>query len=341
MCMVIFTHSITHSFYHWIITHQSMKPHPLKNWIPFRLDFHEKELNCRWLYVADKKFTEPFFHETTGKCRAFEENQKNFHTVSTLDGIIDFAENIPSVTPTAFIFHVSRCGSTLLAQLLSLDEQNIVLAEPPIFDEVLREITFKNPDISEEKIDESLKAVVKFLGQKRTGEEQNFFIKLDSWHIFYYEKLRKLYPETPFIFSFRRPDEVIRSQVQESGMHAAPGVIQPAVFGFTLEEILVVERPVYVAKVLEKYFERYLEIIEKDNNALFINYAEGILTSLDKIEQFLKLKIEPSIKQKMVERTQFHSKRPNTIFEEKPLEVELPDYQKNVFGMYEKLMTIV
>jgi hypothetical protein len=254
-----------------------------------------------------------------------------------LDGIIDFSENIPSLAPTAFIFHVSRCGSTLLAQLLSLDEQNITLAEPPIFDEVLREISFKNPDISEEKIGESLKAVVKFLGQKRTGEEQNFFIKLDSWHIFYYEKLRKLYPETPFIFSFRRPDEVIRSQVQESGMHAAPGVIQPAIFGFTLEEILQVERPVYVAKVLEKYFERYLAIIEKDNNALFINYAEGILTSLDKIEQFLKLKIEPSVKQKMVERTQFHSKRPNTVFEEKSLEDELPDYQKKVFGMYEKL----
>ena len=84
------------------------------------------------------------------------------------------------------------CGSTLLAQLLSLDEQNIVLAEPPIFDEVLREIAFQKPEISEEKIDESLQAVVKFLGQKRTGKEQNFFIKLDSWHIFYYEKLRKL-----------------------------------------------------------------------------------------------------------------------------------------------------
>lgn len=318
-----------------------MNNHPLKNWIPFRLDFHEKELFCRWLYVGDKKYTEPFFHETTGQCQRFEENRKPFHAVSTLDGIIDFSENITSLAPTAFIFHVSRCGSTLLAQLLSLDEQNIILAEPPIFDEVLREIAFQKPEISEEKINESLKAVVEFLGQKRTGKEQSFFIKLDSWHIFYYEKLRKLYPETPFIYSFRRPDEVIRSQVKERGMHAAPGVIQPALFGFTLEEILKVKRPVYIAKVLEKYFEKYIEIIEKDKNTLFINYAEGILTSLDKIEFFLKLKIEPSIKQKMVGRTQFHSKSPNTVFEEKPLEDELPEYQKNVFGMYEKLVSML
>lgn len=315
-----------------------MNTHPLKNWIPFRLDFHEKELYCRWLYVDGKQYTEPFFDETTRQCRTFEENRKPFYPVSTLKGIVDFSENISSLTPTAFIFHVSRCGSTLLSQLLSLDEQNIILAEPPIFDEVLREITFKKPDISSEKIEETLKAVVKFLGQKRTGNEQNFFIKLDSWHIFYYEKLRKLYPKTPFIFSFRRPDEVIRSQVKESGMHGVQGLIQPELFGLTLDEILNIQRPVYIAKVLEKYFERYLEIIDKDENALFINYAEGILTSLDKIEHFLTLKIDPAIKQKMVERTQFHSKSPNTFFDEKALEDELPDYQKNVFGMYEKLL---
>jgi hypothetical protein len=315
-----------------------MNSHPLQNWIPFRLDFYDKELNCRWLYVADKKYIEPFFHETTAKCGSFEENRKFLKSVSTLEGLIEFAQDLPTIAPTAFIFHVSRCGSTLLAQLLSLDEHNIVLAEPPIFDEVLREIAFKNTDISEEIINESLKAVVKFLGQKRTGLEKNFFIKLDSWHIFYYEKLRKLYPETPFVFSFRRPDEVIRSQLKESGMHAYPGVIQPEIFGLTLEEILAVERPVYVAKVLEKYFDQYLQIVENDKNAIFINYSAGILTNLDKIEQILQLKIKPTIKQKMIERTKFHSKSPNTVFSELPLDDVLPDYQKKVFRMYEKLV---
>ena len=58
------------------VTHRNMNTHPLKNWIPFRLDFHEKELHCRWLYVGDKKYTEPFFHETTGKCRIFEETMR-------------------------------------------------------------------------------------------------------------------------------------------------------------------------------------------------------------------------------------------------------------------------
>lgn len=53
-------------------------------------------------------------------------------------------------------------------------------------------------------------------------------------------------------------------------MHAAPGVIEPALFDFTLEEILQTKRPCYIAKVLEKYFECYLEIIKKDTDTLFI-----------------------------------------------------------------------
>ena len=121
-------------------------------------------------------------------------------------------------------------------------------------------------------------------------------------------------------------------------MHAAPGVIQPEIFGFTLEEVLALQRPVYIAKVLEKYFEQYLQIIENDKNALFINYSAGILTNLDKIEQFLQLKIEPTVRLKMVERTNFHSKSPNTVFSEPSLDDVLPDYQKKVFMMYEELV---
>jgi len=56
-----------------------------------------------------------------------------------------------SLAPTVFIFHVYRCESILLVQLLSLDKQNIVLAEPPIFNEVSRRIAFKKPEILAKK----------------------------------------------------------------------------------------------------------------------------------------------------------------------------------------------
>lgn len=315
-----------------------MKDYPLKDWIPYRLDLRDSEsILCQWRYIADKTFTEPFFQDSTSKCTIYEENRRMYKPTTQLNGIIDFADKVPTIEPTAFIFHVSRCGSTLLAQLLSLDPQNIVISEAPILDEVMREISFSEFEVVEEKINASIKSVIKLLGKKRSGNEKHLFVKLDSWHIFYYDKLRALYPDTPFVFSYRRPDEVIRSQLKSPGMHAAPGVIQPALFGFELNDVLFLEREVYVSKVLEKYFENYLKIIEADKKSIFVDYAEGILPILDKIASFLNLDIEKTIKAKMIERTQFHSKSPNTVFEEKPLEDEVPVYQQKVFEMYESL----
>ncbi|TAF75348.1 MAG: sulfotransferase family protein [Bacteroidetes bacterium] len=308
--------------------------HPLINYIPFRLDFASDEILCKWLFIENKKFTEPFFQETTGFCKGFEENRKPIKSVSTLENLIEFSETIPTIAPTAFIFHVSRCGSTLLAQLLSLDSQHIVLAEAPILDEIIREISFNKPNINDSKINQYFKAAIKILGQIRTGNESHLFIKLDSWHIFYYQKLRELYPNTPFLFSYRQPNEVIRSQINQSGMHAAPGVIQPALFGFDLFEILKLSRPEYIAKVLEVYFEKFIEIQKTDKNAHFYDYKEGILTNLEKIIALLNLQIDTNTKEKMKIRSQFHSKMPNTVFSEAQIEKTIPKYQQKAMNLY-------
>lgn len=315
-----------------------MENYPLKDWIPYRLDLRDSDsIMCEWRYIADKTFTEPFFQDSTSKCTSYQENRKKYVSNTQLNGLIDFADKVPTIEPTAFIFHVSRCGSTLLTQLLSLDPQNIVISEAPILDEVMREISFSKFEIREEEINASIKAVIKLLGKKRSGSEQHLFIKLDSWHILYHDKLRTLYPDTPFIFSYRRPDEVIRSQLKNPGMHASPGIIQPALFGFELNDVLLLQREVYISKVLEKYFENYLRIVGNDKNSIFVNYADGILPIFDGMMSFLNLAIEETIKAKMIERTQYHSKSPNTVFEEPPLEDEVPVYQQKVFEMYEML----
>lgn len=313
----------------------------LKDWIPYRLDFRDSTtLRCEWRFISDKRFIEPFFQNSTSKCTIYKENRQVYVPTTQLESIVDFADKVPSIEPKAFIFHVSRCGSTLFSQLLSLDDQNIVISEAPILDEVLREISFSKSEISEEEINNSLKAIITLLGKKRTEEEKQLFIKLDSWHIFYYDKLRKLYPDTPFIFSYRSPDEVIRSQLINPGMHAARGVIQPALFGYELNEVLFLDPEVYISKVLEKYFESFLKIIEIDKNTLFVDYAEGILPIFNKIIDFLNLEIDENTKWKIIERTRFHSKSPNTVFEEKLQQNETPEHQKKVFELYQKLITL-
>src|SRR6218665_2988250 len=105
-----------------------MENYRLKDWIPYRLDLrHSESILCEWRYIANKTFTEPFFQDSTAKCTVYEENRQIYKPNTQLNGLIDFADKVSAIEPTAFIFHVSRCGSTLLAQLLSLDPHNIVI----------------------------------------------------------------------------------------------------------------------------------------------------------------------------------------------------------------------
>jgi hypothetical protein len=179
--------------------------HPLHNFFPYRLVIKD-ELLCQWMQMGEMKFTEPFFEETILKCRHVNSNP--YLPTTSIEGMIEGAAGIAALEPAAFIFHVSRCGSTLLSQLLSLDEQHIVLSEVPLLDELLRVHRGSIPQGLE---DEALKAAIKLLGQERTGNEKLLFVKLDSWHIFYWKKLRELYPRVPFILLYRSPAEVVRS----------------------------------------------------------------------------------------------------------------------------------
>ncbi|MBP6409484.1 MAG: sulfotransferase family protein [Pseudarcicella sp.] len=319
-----------------------MKDYILKNWIPYKLDYQEtNDILCQWLYLGENRFTEPFFEETTGLCRRLEINRNIQKSCTTFDGINDFSENIPHLEPTAFIFHISRCGSTLLAQLLSLDEQNIVVSEAPILDEIIRNVAYKSSLKTETEINNAIKSCIKLLGKKRSGNEENFFIKLDSWHIFYYQKLRQLYPNTPFIFSYRNPSEVIRSQEKNSGMHASPGIIQIDLFGLDFTESLKLSKPEYISKVLESYFNEYLKIIDSDKNCIFVNYNNGLLENLNQIKEFLKLHFSEEFKEKITERSKFHSKMPNQIFKEPAISTTIPEYQNTVKDLYEKLNGLV
>src|SRR5581483_4874916 len=214
----------------------------LTNWLPYKLSFEEEQPRCEWLYTGNDDFTEPFFDETIARCRQL--NNRGRRSISSIDILPQWASEINSVPPSAFIFHVSRCGSTLAAQLLALDRTNIVLSEVPFFDALLR-----GKDIPALL----LPAAMAFYAPVK-NYRRRLFIKTDSWHVFFYKQLRALYPQTPFILLYRRPDEVMRSQQKRRGLHAIPGVIEPALFGFDEHEIMHMNQDEYLGKVLDSYF---------------------------------------------------------------------------------------
>jgi hypothetical protein len=302
----------------------------LKDWIPYRLYLEEGQRFCRWLFIDKKDFTEPFFDETILNCKQTYSNSQRIKCVSSLDILTEWSGNFESIQPSAFIFHVSRCGSTLATQLLGLNEANITLSEVPFFDELLRS----------KKGDQTallLQAAISFYGAKRKPTQQRLFIKTDSWHIFFYPLIRKMYPGIPFILLYRQPGEVILSHQKRRGMHAVQDVIEPGLFGFDRENIMNLSLDEYTAKVLEKYFQSFIEIAEKDSLAFLVNYNEGPLAIVEKIATTVGFSLTEDELNKMKQRAGYHAKYPNQIFSEETVQSSTPGYLAPAVELYETL----
>lgn len=300
-------------------------PSALANWIPYKLSFDAGQPRCEWMYTGDEDFVEPFFDDTIARCQQL--NHRTHTSITSIDVLPHWSKEIESVPPAAFIFHVSRCGSTLASQLLAQDRTNIVLSEVPFFDALLRSKVIPM---------ELLKDAISFYAPVKNFRKR-LFIKTDSWHIFFYKQLRELYPLTPFVLLYRRPDEVIRSQQKKRGMHAIPGLIEPALLGFSDNEVKHLNLDEYMGRVLNNYLQAFLCILENDALAIPVNYNDGAVAMVEKIAHVGNAPIDNAAMEKIKSRAMYHAKYPDQVFTEEALHAPIPGYCKAAYEKYEAL----
>jgi len=309
--------------------------HPLQGWIPYQLYFDGATPLVRWLYAGNTRFDAPFFDESIAICRSHAFNSSRYKVVSSVESLIEWASTIPAITPAAIIFHVSRCGSTLLSQLIGLDPQFATLSEVPLFDEILN-MPYSAPQVSDSMRSDLLRAAISFTGAHRNGE-RSVMIKADSWHIFHHALLRELYPATPFIFLYRSPDEVVQSHRKLRGMQMVPNLIPPELMGFSADVDLITDLDAYTADVLEKYMNAFESIMNSDRQALLINYSQGVLPMIDAIGKHTGIEWSAAHRLQMLERSRFHSKKPAEGFHEDALQENDIAYLQKALLQYDRL----
>lgn len=303
----------------------------IRGWVPVKLYAEDEGLLCRWLYVGDKNFTEPFFDDTIASRRGLAENGYLQKKMSSTNVLAEMVAEMEVIEPTAFIFHISRCGSTLISQMLSLQPSNIVLSEVPFFDELLR---YGKKSHCMPRILPQLKAAIGLYGAKRNENHQQLFIKTDSWHVHFYKELRALYPTVPFFLLYRKPNEVLRSQQKKRGMQALPNFLEAAIFGFDEEKISTMPLDEYMGMVIESYLDAFLEILQKDRSAYAINYHDGAMEIVDTISAIIRLQVSSTEKKLMQNRAGFHAKFPKQVFNEENPDEPVPDFLKRSFDLY-------
>lgn len=284
-----------------------------EEWSPTGMMALEEQPVCQWLNLGGWAFSEPFFEETLDKIRRMPENRRPFVSCSSLPFLVSESKNLDCLAPSAFIFHVSRCGSTLLAQMLGADRQNIVLSEAPLLDDLLR-MPHRDPLVSPSEAENWFVAALRFLGRRRTGAEQHFFVKTDCWHVFFYESIRRLYPETPLVLLYRRPDEVLRSQQKLRGLQAIPQNLEPSITGITANPDADYDLDGYFCALLERLFVRFEAIARIDQRAVLVNYNEGPMGMVRKLERAAGIVFSENALSTMKKRSSYHAKRPREQF---------------------------
>jgi hypothetical protein len=278
-----------------------------RDWIPVRAFWREDQALVDWCYLGRERLIEPFFDDSIMK-RFRQPFNLLFQHQTEIEFLGKLNEVFPGIKPTGFIFHLSRCGSTLVSQMLAALPQNIVISEASPVDFVIR-----SKSIAEEQRINWLRWMVNALGQKRNHAEENYFIKFDSWNTLELNLIKRAFPDVPWIFLYREPVEVIVSHIRQRGAHMIPGLIKEILPELSFEKSLQMPPEEYCARVLGRICQSALDTL-RNGEGLAVNYTELPEAVGRILRSHFKVGLSENDLETMFGTTKFNAKNPNLNF---------------------------
>jgi hypothetical protein len=281
-------------------------------WIPLRVFWQGSRPMVDWGYLGTRRLTDPFFGQTIDACVRHPADLL-FRHQTPLDELGEVAPTQASVPIKGFIFHMSRCGSTLISQMLAAEPANIVLSEAAPIDDILR-AQYRLPDLPGPQRIAWLQAMVKVLAWQRQATEQHAFIKFDCWHVMFLPLIQRAFPEVPWIFLYREPLEVLVSQAGHMGGQMVPGVLEPGLFGWDAATLSQMHFSEYGARVLARICETALQQTQNGRGRL-VNYRQLPEAIWPELLAYWKVDFTPGQHDRMRAAARLNAKNPVLPFE--------------------------
>ena len=202
------------------------------DWVPSIIRWRPTPM-LEWCQLGGLRFTDPFFEQTIRRATHQPFNLLFEHRTS-LSEIVATTQR-PELRLAGLICHMSRCGSTVVSQMLAALARNVVLSEPAPLDQIIR-VPARLGVHSPVELPPYLHGMVAALGRKRHPQERDLFIKLDAWHILLLPLFRRAFPDVPWLFVYRDPVEVLASLARSRPLQMFPhwidaGLLAPAPAG--------------------------------------------------------------------------------------------------------------
>lgn len=259
-----------------------------------------------WCDFRDLAFTDPFFIHTYFRLK---EQYTETSTVTTGARALRHAVHHGGLIPSGFIFHMSRCGSTLVSRLFGSSSRILSLGEP---DPVLGMLEFPE-NISGENRVAWLRDLILTLGRPRRRSETFFLIKFTSYNLFALPLIRQAFPLVPWVFVYRDPVAVMasvrRNPTGFMRMKARPDEAD-RYLGIGRKTIVEISEEEYLARFLARMCEFILEQarIGGPGEVLLVDYARLPAAVTDEIAPFLGIDLAEEDKQTMKSLLNFWSK---------------------------------
>jgi transposase len=184
--------------------------------MPIGFDLVQRRVELLELRGAD--YREPSFHQTVERWRRERPDAPSFEL--DLEAFASAARLEPGRPPDGFVFSVGRCGSTVLANMLSRADEHLVIKEAPAVNALLAAL-LNAPDEARAEREALLELTLPFMFRPTRGTERWLVFTLTSWNARLAGLLLQLFPITQAAFLHRPPEAVVASMLaRPPGWHS-------------------------------------------------------------------------------------------------------------------------
>jgi hypothetical protein len=283
--------------------------HDLAGFVPIRLWPQNGAATVTWCHVGDAPFAEPFFQQTVDRHQGLPGALRT----TPVETLLDVAAKSDGLELSGLLFHLSRCGSTLISQMLAASRRHTTLSEPTVVDDIVRAAALAG--VEHDVRIEWLRAAVAALGRRRGGRggrAGRLFVKVDPLDLLDLSTFLHAFPGVPWIFLYRDPLEVLVSQQRNTSTFLRVGTVDLARLGLGVEEALEMPAANYRAHVLGNLAGTVLAHLERGGRLVEYRRLPG---AIDDVLTHFGVTVTAAEHQAMIEVSQFDAKVPGTAFE--------------------------
>ena len=268
-----------------------------EGWMPVDAVVHEGRPGLWWMDLRGITFSEPFLEQTVNRVRRLASPPEEKFT--EFDAVIQLEKTLDAVPPTGFIFHASRCGSTLIANACRALDHSIVLSEPAAVDKlVARFSTDADSPVKEALYSVILRGVVTALSQKKHKDDSRLFLKFSCCSVAQVRRIRRIWPNVPFLFIYRDPPEIVVSNLNNvpTWLEDSDPRVLADIIDVAPSEIAAMSREERCARAIGAFFDHGSSLANE--NGMLLNYNEISISTLRRVIEFFGIApTEAEIKQ--------------------------------------------